>query len=44
VAGGRDYLVAAWWLVTLPGLVIAAVVLSTNRLSHAFLTNARTAS
>ncbi len=42
VAGGRDYLVAAWWLVTLPGLVIAAVVLSTNRLSHAFLTNART--
>lgn len=36
VAGGRDYLVAAWWLVTLPGLVIAAVVLSTNRISHAF--------
>jgi peptide/nickel transport system permease protein len=36
VAGGRDYLVAAWWLVTLPGVVIAAVVLSTNRISHAF--------
>ncbi len=36
VAGGRDYLVAAWWLVTLPGMVIAAVVLSTNRISHAF--------
>ncbi|KNH22496.1 peptide ABC transporter permease [Arthrobacter sp. ZBG10] len=36
VAGGRDYLVAAWWLVTLPGVVIAAVVLATNRLSHAF--------
>jgi peptide/nickel transport system permease protein len=43
VAGGRDYLVAAWWLVTLPGLVIAAVVLSANRLSQAFLTTARTA-
>jgi peptide/nickel transport system permease protein len=38
VAGGRDYLVAAWWLVTLPGTVIAAVVLSTNRISHAFQT------
>ena len=36
VAGGRDYLVAAWWLVTLPGAVIAAVVLSANRISHAF--------
>jgi peptide/nickel transport system permease protein len=41
VAGGRDYLVAAWWLVTLPGLVIAAVVLAANRLSHAFLTTPR---
>jgi peptide/nickel transport system permease protein len=38
VAGGRDYLVAAWWLVTLPGAVIAAVVLSANRISHAFQT------
>jgi peptide/nickel transport system permease protein len=33
--------VAAWWLVTLPGLVIAAVVLAANRLSHAFLTTPR---
>jgi peptide/nickel transport system permease protein len=44
VAGGRDYLAAAWWLVTLPGLVIAAVVLSANRGSQAFLTISRTAS
>lgn len=42
VAGGRDYLVAAWWLVTLPGVVIAAVVLSTNRISQAFQINTRT--
>ncbi|MHC6220713.1 ABC transporter permease [Arthrobacter sp. MMS24-S77] len=42
VAGGRDYLVAAWWLVTLPGIVIAAVVLSTNRISHAFQSSERT--
>lgn len=41
VAGGRDYLVAAWWLVTLPGVVIAAVVLSTNRISHAFQNSER---
>ncbi|HVV09657.1 ABC transporter permease [Amycolatopsis sp.] len=35
VAGGRSYLATAWWMTTLPGLVIAAVVLATNRVSRA---------
>ncbi|WP_431878247.1 ABC transporter permease [Amycolatopsis sacchari] len=35
VAGGRAYLASAWWMTTLPGLVIAAVVLSANRVSRA---------
>ncbi|WP_394552657.1 ABC transporter permease [Agromyces sp. MMS24-JH15] len=35
VAGGRDYLRTAWWLTTLPGLVIVATVLAANRLSRA---------
>jgi peptide/nickel transport system permease protein len=34
VSGGRDYLAAAWWLTTLPGLVIVAVVLSAHRVSR----------
>lgn len=35
VAGGRDYMTAAWWLTTMPGLVILATVLSANRLAQA---------
>lgn len=35
VSGGRDYLAVAWWLTTLPGLVIVAVVLSANRIARA---------
>ncbi|WP_072803933.1 ABC transporter permease [Rhodococcoides yunnanense] len=35
VAEGRNYLATAWWLTTLPGLVIAATVLATNRISRA---------
>ena len=35
VADGRSYLATAWWLTTIPGLVIVAVVLSFNRISHA---------
>ena len=35
IAEGRDYVATAWWLTLLPGLVVAAVVLSTNRLSAA---------
>ncbi len=36
VADGRDYLATAWWLTTLPGLVIVLTVLSANRLARAF--------
>ncbi|MGH3252981.1 MAG: ABC transporter permease [Trebonia sp.] len=36
VADGRDYLSAAWWLTTLPGLTIVATVLAANRISRAF--------
>lgn len=35
VAEGRNYLATAWWLTTLPGLVIAMAVLSANRISRA---------
>lgn len=35
IAEGRDYVATAWWLTLLPGLAVAAVVLSTNRLSAA---------
>ncbi|MCQ9384869.1 ABC transporter permease [Brevibacterium moorei] len=34
VAEGRDYLASAWWMTTLPGLVIAIVVLSVNVLAR----------
>ncbi|MFI6224439.1 ABC transporter permease [Nocardia salmonicida] len=35
IAGGRNYLANAWWLSTLPGLVVVATVLSVNRIAHA---------
>ena len=35
IAEGRNYMATGWWLTTLPGLVVVAVVLSTNRLSNA---------
>ncbi|MFI5783670.1 ABC transporter permease [Nocardia sp. NPDC051570] len=35
VADGRDYLISGWWLSALPGLTIAAVVLSVNRTAQA---------
>lgn len=34
IAEGRNYTATAWWLTALPGLVVVAVVLSANRLSH----------
>jgi peptide/nickel transport system permease protein len=34
VAEGRNYLAVAWWFTTLPGLVIAALVLAANRLGR----------
>ncbi|MFS2160378.1 ABC transporter permease [Pseudomonas sp. Pseusp122] len=35
IAEGRNYMVAAWWYTTLPGLVVAAVVLATNQIARA---------
>lgn len=35
ISEGRNYIATAWWLTTLPGLVLVAVVLSTNRISVA---------
>ena len=35
IAEGRTYVGTAWWLTTLPGVVVLLVVLSANRLSHA---------
>ncbi|MGO1582455.1 MAG: ABC transporter permease, partial [Actinomycetaceae bacterium] len=35
ISEGRDYIASAWWLTTLPGLVIVAVVLAFNRISRA---------
>lgn len=35
IAEGRNYVATAWWLTTLPGLVVVAIVLSTNRISQA---------
>ncbi|PXW31353.1 UNVERIFIED_CONTAM: peptide/nickel transport system permease protein [Williamsia faeni] len=34
IAEGRNYLAVAWWMTTLPGLVIIAVVLSAHRIGH----------
>ncbi|MGN7862493.1 ABC transporter permease [Microbacterium sp. 22303] len=34
VSGGRDFLRNAWWLTTIPGLVIALTVLAANRLAR----------
>jgi len=35
IAVGRNYLVSAWWLTAIPGLVLALVVISANRMSRA---------
>ncbi|MET8874874.1 ABC transporter permease [Nocardia sp. NPDC004604] len=35
ISEGRNFLATAWWLTTLPGLVIIAVVLSAQRLGRA---------
>lgn len=42
VSSGRDYLATAWWLTTLPGLTVAAVVLAANRLSRVLETERST--
>ena len=35
IAEGRNYVSTAWWLTTLPGLLVVAVVLAVNRISVA---------
>lgn len=35
IAEGRNYLATAWWLTTVPGLVVVAVVLAANRIGVA---------
>lgn len=35
IAEGRNYLATAWWLTTVPGVIVVAVVLSANRISAA---------
>ncbi|WP_437883792.1 ABC transporter permease [Pseudomonas sp. LRF_L74] len=34
IAEGRNFMVAAWWYTTLPGLVVAAVVLASNQVAR----------
>lgn len=41
IAEGRNYIATAWWLTALPGLVVVAVVLSANRISHRLGRNSR---
>ncbi|QZP31095.1 ABC transporter permease [Pseudomonas sp. DR48] len=35
VSEGRNYMISAWWYTSLPGLVVAAVVVSANQLARA---------
>ena len=35
VAEGQNYLATSWWLTALPGMTLAAVTLSVNRLARA---------
>ena len=41
IAEGRNYVATAWWLTTLPGLVVLVVVLSANRISQSIGRRAR---
>lgn len=34
IAEGRNYVATSWWLTSIPGLVVVAVVLSANRISQ----------
>lgn len=35
IAEGRNYIATAWWLTTVPGLIVVFTVLATNRISSA---------
>lgn len=39
VSEGRNYMVSAWWYTSLPGLVVATVVVATNQLARAIQDN-----
>ncbi|QPK83605.1 ABC transporter permease [Corynebacterium qintianiae] len=41
IAEGRDFMSTAWWVIVLPGVAIAATVMSANRLSQNFSTEVR---
>lgn len=34
ISEGRNYVATAWWLTVIPGLIVVAVVIATNRLSR----------
>jgi peptide/nickel transport system permease protein len=36
IAEGRNYIARAWWLTTVPGVVVILVVLSANRINQSF--------
>jgi peptide/nickel transport system permease protein len=36
IAEGRNYIARAWWLTTVPGVVVILVVLAANRISQSF--------
>ncbi|MFB9966707.1 hypothetical protein [Sinosporangium siamense] len=42
VAAGRPFLASAWWLTTVPGLVVTAVALAVNHLGHVLRTRSET--
>lgn len=42
IAESRDYVATAWWLTTLPGVVLVITVLAANRISHAIQKGAGT--
>jgi peptide/nickel transport system permease protein len=41
VAGGRNFMASAWWLIFFPGVVIAVTVLAANRVARALDNNVR---
>ncbi|MDJ0109055.1 ABC transporter permease subunit, partial [Rhodococcus erythropolis] len=41
VSEGRNFLANAWWMTTLPGLAIVAVVISAHRIGHEIERNNR---
>lgn len=41
IAEGRNYIATGWWLTTMPGLIVIALVLSFNRISRLFSAKGR---